>query len=322
MNPKELSEAINQDVTDTTEQPTLTSPESPRAKALAAIEESHRARMEDEMGVKFSDEPADDVQEDPQVTQQLDDQEQQEPGQSKFKVKVDGVELEVSAEDLIRTYQKNSAADRRLEEAARILREAEELAAQKQVVEQEVAQGENKNLRDEAANVLSKVYEGDQEAAAEALVSLLSKTKGGDQPTTRHEIDEEALTNQVLERMAFNTAVERVKSDYPDIVADKNLEQLVVMQSNNLVSAGMARADALLSVADNLYKSLGKMPAGRQHDTSRQTSVRQANKERLDPVPSASATASLKPVQNEAMDQSALIREAAKRRVGGQSLSY
>jgi len=318
MNPQAMSDAIDQDVTDK-EQPTLTSPDSPRAKAMAAIEDVHRARMEEEMGVKFdaATEVVDELDDAPiedQVTKQMAD-----PEPATYKVKVDGVEQEVSAEDLIRTYQKNSAADRRLEEASRILREAEQLAAQKQVAEPEVVQS---NLHDDAVSLLSKMYDGDQEAAAEALVNLLSKAKGGDQPTPRQEVDADGLTEQVLERMAFNSAVERVKSDYPDLVADKNLEQLVVMQSNQLVSTGVPRTEALLSVADSLYKSLGKSPAGRQSDTSRQKNVRQENKARLDPVPSASATASMPPVASEEADQSALIREAAKRRVGGRSLGY
>lgn len=311
MNPKDMSDAINQDVTDK-EQPTLTSPESPRARALAAIEEGHRARMEEEMGMSLSDDKGQE-----EVEEEAPAAVEQAPVPGAFKVKVDGVEQEVSAEDLIRAYQKNSAADRRLEEAARILREAEQLAAQNQVAEQEVPQG---NLREEAAEMMSKLYDGDQEAAAEALVNLLAKTKGGDQPTRRQEVDADVLAEQVLERVAFNSAVERVKSDYPDLVADSNLEQLVVMQSTNLVSSGVPRAEALLSVAESLYKSLGKTPTGRQQDTPKPKSARQENKDRLDNVPSASATATSMPVKSEEPDQSALIREVARRRIG-QSLS-
>lgn len=311
MNPKDMSDAINQDVTDK-EQPTLTSPESPRARALAAIEEGHRARMEEEMGMSLSDDKAQE-----EVEEEAPAAVEQPPVPGAFKVKVDGVEQEVSAEDLIRAYQKNSAADRRLEEAARILRDAEQLAAQQQVAEPEQPQG---NLREEAAEMMSKLYDGDQEAAAEALVNLLAKTKGGDQPTRRQEVDADVLAEQVLERMAFNSAVERVKSDYPDLVADSNLEQLVVMQSTNLVSSGVPRAEALLSVAESLYKSLGKTPTGRQQDTPKPKSARQENKDRLDNVPSASATATSMPVKSEEPDQSALIREVARHRIG-QSLS-
>lgn len=319
MNPKDMSDAINQDVTDK-EQPTLTSPESPRARALAAIEEGHRARMEEEMGMSLSDDKGQE-----EVEEEAPAAVEQAPAPGAFKVKVDGVEQEVSAEDLIRSYQKNLAADRRLEEATRILRDAEQLAAQQQVAEQEITQevaqeGLRESLRKEASKMVSTWYDGDQEAATEALVDLFVKTKGGDQPTRRQEIDADVLAEQVLERMAFNSAVERVKSDYPDLVADSNLEQLVVMQSTNLVSSGVPRAEALLSVAESLYKSLGKTPTGRQQDTPKPKSARQENKDRLDNVPSASATATSMPVKSEEPDQSALIREVARRRIG-QSLS-
>jgi len=327
MNPKEMSDAINQDVTDK-ELPTLTSPESPRARAMAAIEASHRARMEEEIGVKFDaapepeSAPAEEVAQDiveEQIEKQLATPVAPEPG--KFKVKVDGIEQEVTAEDLIRTYQKNSAADRRLEEAAKLLREAEQLAAQQQRAP-EPDPVPVSNLREDAAKVLSTLYDGDQDAATEALVNLLSKAKGGDQPTPQPTVDTDVLTERILERMAINAAFERVKSDYPDIIADPNLEALAAMQINQQVGLGIPRADAMLSVADGLYKSLGKVPVGRQVEAPRQKTARQENKERLDNVPSASANAGLPPVLEEAVDQSALIREAAKRRVGGRSLGY
>jgi len=327
MNPKEMSEAIDQDVTDK-ELPTLTSPESPRARAMAAIEASHRARMEEEIGVKFDaapepePAPVEEVEQDlveEQVEKQLAAPVAPEPG--KFKVKVDGVEQEVTAEDLIRNYQKNSAADRRLEEAAKLLREAEQLAAQQQrAPEPEPDTVADTNLREYAENFLSTVYDGDPKVATEALVNLLSKAKGGDQPTPQPTVDTDVLTERVLERMAINAAFERVKSDYPDIIADPNLEALAAMQINQQVGMGIPRADAMLSVADGLYKSLGKVPVGRQVEAPKQKSTRQENKERLDPVPSASATASSQPVKNEEANQSALIREVAARRLG-QSMS-
>lgn len=320
MDPKEMSEAINQDVTD--ELPTLTSAGSPRANALAAIEASHRSRMEEETGLKLTDESAQVEQPESveaQVAQQLADPEPT-PEAPKYKVKIDGVEQEVDADTLIRTYQKNAAADRRLEEAARLLREAEQLAAQS-AAKPEPDPAPATNLREDAAKVLSTLYDGDQEAAAEALVNLLSKAKGGDQPTPAPTVDPDVLTEKVLERMALNAAFERVKSDYPDIIADPNLEALAAMQINQQVNAGIPRADAMLSVVDGIYKSLGKTPVGRQAEPQKQAkSTRQENKERLDPVPSASATATSQPVKNEEPDQSALIREVAARRLG-QSLS-
>lgn len=303
-------DAIQQDVS-TEEQQTLTSPESPRARALAIIEEKNRLRMEEEMGVSLA-EPEPEPEPD-QVEQQLADPEPA-PAQ-KYKVKVDGQELEVPIEDLVRTYQKNTAADRRLEEAARILRESQELAAQESQPQQNLPEPDE-DLRTEAAKMLADMYEGNQEAATEAMVKLLSRAKGGDQPTPQPTIDPDQLTAQVLERMALNTAFERVKTDYPDIIADPNLEALAAMQINQQVQAGIPRSDAMLSVADSLYKSLGKTPTGRQQTTSQQRSTRQENKERLDPVPSASAAAVAPVSPMEANNPSALIQEMAKRRLG------
>ena len=309
-------DAIQQDVS-TEEQQTLTSPESPRARALAIIEEKNRLRMEEEMGVSLAEPEPEPEPEPDQVEQQL---VEPEPAPvQKYKVKVDGQELEVPIEDLVRTYQKNTAADRRLEEAARILRESQELAAK------EVAPVQNLPVVDEdihavAAKMLAHMYEGNQEAAQEDLVKLISMPKGGDQPTPQQAIDPDQLTDYVLNRMAYDAALKRVETDYPDILADPNLKALASMQINQQVENGIPRSDAMISVADSLYKSLGKTPTGRQQTAPPQRSTRQENKERLDPVPSASAAAVAPVSPMEANNPSALIQEMANRRLG-QTLS-
>src|SRR6266404_5937236 len=48
---------------------------------------------------------------------------------AKVKIKIDGVESEVPMDEVIRQYQKNSSADKRLAEATRLLREAQEADA-------------------------------------------------------------------------------------------------------------------------------------------------------------------------------------------------
>ena len=116
--------------------------------------------------------------------------------------------------------------------------------------------------------------------------------------------------------MALNSAFERVKTDYPDIIADPNLEMVAAMQINQRVAAGESRATAMLSVADSLYQSLGKKPTGRQDDTPKPAkNQRQENLERLDTLPSASAAA-IQPQSPAESSPSAVIAELASRRLG------
>ena len=321
MDPKAQADTINQDVSVEEQLPTLTSAESPRMRALAAIEEKNRLRIEAEMGIKLDDDtPVPD-----QVAEQLSDPAPApEPAPEVRKVKVDGRELEVPIDDLVATYQKNTAADRRLKEAAEILEQARQLAAQTQAAEPEPAPAATpaetpEELKKQAAELLDKLYDGDKESASEALVNLLAKARG-DSPSTpapvQAVVDPDVLTSQVLERMALNAAFERVKTDYPDIIADPNLEMVAAMQINQRVAAGESRADAMLLVADSLYQSLGKKPTGRQEDPPKPAkSQRQENLERLDTLPSASAAA-IQPQSPAESSPSAVIAELASRRLG------
>lgn len=317
MDPKAQADTLDQDVSVEDQLPTLTSADSPRMRALAAIEEKNRQRIEAEMGVKLDDDtPAPD-----QVTEQLSEP---TPAPEVRKVKVDGRELEVPIDDLVATYQKNTAADRRLKEAAEILEQARQLAAQTQVAEPEPAPAATpvetpEDLKKQAAELLDKLYDGDKDSASEALVNLLAKARG-DSPSTpapvQAVVDPDVLTSQVLERMALNSAFERVKTDYPDIIADPNLEMVAAMQINQRVAAGESRATAMLSVADSLYQSLGKKPTGRQDDTPKPAkNQRQENLERLDTLPSASAAA-IQPQSPAESSPSAVIAELASRRLG------
>ena len=125
------------------------------------------------------------------------------------------------------------------------------------------------------------------------------------------------IAAQIQERMEVNTAFERIKSDYPDLVADPNLEMLTAMKINQAVQAGTPRAQAMLDAAQDVYKSLGKTPVGRQQATqeTQKPNTRQENKQRLDTVPSASSAAALPTLKDEE-NASSVIQEMAARRLG------
>lgn len=309
----ELADAIVTDV-PAEEVVTLTSPESPRMKAMAAIEESRRQELETELDGTIDREAADDAPIETTPEAQPENKEPEAIAPAKFRVKVDGVEMEVDQDELIRTYQKNAAADHRLEEAARILREAQ-LAAQTAAVQQPEPEPEAPvvDLRKETAEVFAKLYEGDQDAAAEALANLLNKQKGGDRPTQPvvQSVDEGQLTQRVLEQIAINQAFEKVKTDYPEILSSPRLENLAVMEIDQRVANGEPRSQAMLAVCDEIYKEFGK---GRPQPEEKLVSKREQNKARLDTVPTASAAA-VTP-KSETQDVSSVIAQMAARRLG------
>ena len=291
-------------------------PMTPREEAMAAISAVRTANVEEETGVSFSEKVAD------QVAEQLADPgPEAAPEVQKIKVKVDGVEQEVDVDTLVRTFQKNSAADRRLEEATRLLREAEERATQVEATPESQAVGQTPDdLRAEAAQIIDKMYDGDKDAAADALIQLMSKAKGGDQPTPAptNQVDEGEITDRVLARMAVNAAFEKVKTDYPEIISNPDLEVLTAMKIDRAVASGTPRAQAMLDAAAEVYRTIGKEPAGRQKPAP--VNSRQDNKARLDNIPTASASATPSESPQENTSPSSVIAEMAKKRLG-QSLA-
>lgn len=304
---------------------TLTSQDSPRMRNMDAIAATRLAQLSEETDMPPAAAAGADLTPESQVSEQLTAPAPVE----KVKVKVDGAELEVSQEELVRAFQKNAAADKRLEEATRLLREAEQRAAsaaaptkQEALPPQEPGEDPTAKLREEAAATLSKLYDGDQEAATEALVALMLKVSGGGgQPTHQTPaVDPAALTEQVLEQLSFKDALAKVQTDYPDLVTDPNLERLTALRAEELIAAGKPRTEALLEAADGVYQSLGKVPVGRQPAPASGASktTRQANKERLDPIPTAHASA-MPPVAPVEANPSAVIAELAKNRLGQSS---
>lgn len=314
------ADAIQPDVPAEENPESLPALRSNREIAMEQIEQANLRRFEEESGVKLTaDEPA-------PVEKQLEEQlVEPEPAPVVKKVKIDGEERTVTEDELIRSYQKNQAADRRLEEAAQLLRAANERAAQleaqiqnTQPAAQPITQEVPAALKDEVKTTLSVIYGGDEEAATEALTNLLIKTRGGDQPTPQiPQINVNAVVDAVSEKLAFDTAFATVKSDYPDLINDPNLEMLTAMRLQQAIDAGTPRAEALLTVAEDIYKSIGRQPAGRQPTKETPAkSVRQDNKEKLDTVRVASMTAALP--ENETYDDkpSSVIQEMAARRLG------
>ena len=288
---------------------------SNRELAMEQIELANLRRMEEDTGVKLVDDSSEEapVVENDHVEEQV----PTTPEPKVVRVKVDGEERAVTEDELIRSYQKNSAADRRLEEAAQLLREAEQRAAQVAVQVQQPVETPAE-VRDVAKETIEAIFGGDEVAAAEALAKLMSNNRGGDQPTPQvYQPSVDDLAAAVQEKLVFDQAVTKVQTDYPDIVSDRNLEMLAVMRSNEAIAQGVPRAQALLSAADEIYKSVGKTPVGRSITSEKPArNSRLENKERLEPVRSASSTAVTPALSPEEDNPSSVIQEMAARRLG------
>lgn len=323
MSPSDQADAILEDVSDDQ----VEQPKSARELAMEKLAGEHLKRVSKDFEGEI-DEDGDIDPEDPDAELQTQLTEPKavapEPEVKVHKLKVDGEERIVTDDELVRSYQKNAAADKRLEEAARLLREANERAAEMQAQLSRPVQNvtepvePNADLLAQSKAVLSKLYEGDEESASKALVDLLTKTgRGGDQPTpAAPAIDIDQLTTQIQQKMEIEKAFETIKSDYPDLISDPDLEMLTAMKINRAVESGTPRAQAMIEAAQEVYKTVGKVATGRTGDVKTPvTSQRLENKQRLDNVRPASGVASRPTVPTED-NPSDVIAEMAARRLG------
>jgi hypothetical protein len=221
-----------------------------RNDMLASIAE--RARQERDQEMKASgQEPVDtmniEVKEEKEPETEIKNEEKQEeikeiePVIETVKIKVDGEEKEVPKDKIydagIRALQKESAADKRLEEATRLLREAKEYA-QPQVKEAPPPEWDD-------ATVAYALEHGDEAQKAYAV----SQMRGRD-TTTPDELIRQT-TQKVLDNVDFQTASEWFLTEYSDIAKDPYLFQLAGMAEDK------ARANGDNRPRKELYKEIG-----------------------------------------------------------------
>jgi hypothetical protein len=327
---QELDDATLQGVSDEVDPDVaIERPKSPRELAMEAMGAARLAGLEAELGTKlgYDEDEDDDEGDEPEVqlnAQLAADDVITEVEGRKVRVKVDGVERDIDLADAIKQYQKGSAADKRLEEATRLLREAEERARQAAPApayqpatpESVIAPDAGKTNLKEA---LEKLYLGDSDEAVSVITQLIDQAKGGAQPTQQApQINIDAIAEQLQQRLAIDTALATVRTDYPDIIANKDIELLTAIKVDQLVAGGAPRAAAILDAAKEVYTNLGKAPLsqGRPANTQRESKQEKLmRKASLDPLPTANvADASDEP--SYPTTPSSLIQEMAARRIG------
>lgn len=237
------------------------------------------------------------------------------------RTKVDGIEQDVPLSDILRSYQKGAAADKRLEEATRLLREAEARAAISPVPAPAVQAAPavvqaSDEMVGKAKEALSKLYEGDEDAAAQMLAQMMTDSKGAPVATPASpDIDE--LTTALEQRLAVKSAFATIQTDYPDVLSDPDLDTLTVSKARAKEAGGMSRDQAMLEAAHDVYKLLGRKPARRPAadpvPTTRDEKL--ARKAELDALETANASSSAA-TTHEDSSPSAVIAAMAASRLG------
>jgi hypothetical protein len=246
-------------------------------------------------------------------------------------VKVDGQEIEVSDDDLIREYQKGRTADRRLERAAdeRKRNEAESatLAAERAEIERmRTAGGTAKPAGseedsqatpfgdDEAA--AKKIYEdlvsGDEEAAVKAIKNL---TKG----RQAEAIPPEVIAARVRQQIQWEDAQGAFAKDYADIAADPLLRQIASNTLTETLKTSTSFGQAFREAGERTRAWVRGVNGGSAQAEGGQPPAdpgqaeKLARKERIDNPTAINARAAGKP-QETVASPSAVIKEMRQAR--------
>lgn len=149
-----------------------------------------------------------------------------------YEVTVDGVKVKVPGSKIInagiRTFQKEAAADLRLDMASRLLEEAKTRAQQlslgKDVVEGEKKVGPKEDALDDAA-LAEAIQFGTKEQATEALRKLRESGRGAS-PEALLGFVQQNTRRAVADELSFRTAETWAQDEYKDLLTNPYLARL------------------------------------------------------------------------------------------------
>jgi hypothetical protein len=203
--------------------------------------------------------------------------------QVRVRAKIDGEEIEVPLDQVMRQYQKHSTADRRLAEATRLLREAEARTAQPTQQEPAAAPAQPPSTKE----FLSALFTGDEDTAAQALDQLMQ----GRQPHAPIP-DASAIARQVKQQIEVESALSSFAEHYADVCADPYLADMADRILEQNLQAGEPFAEAIKAAGDGvrgwLQSKTGAAPATPVSTTRTERLDRKAA---LDTVRTANVTA-------------------------------
>ena len=168
-------------------------------------------------------------------------------------IKVDGVMQQVSRDKIyeagLRAVQKESSADRRLEEATRLLREVEQRIAPPPVQNTPPPQAWDEEI------IAYALAHGTEEQKAEAVRQI----RGGRQELATPDQIANNVEARILDKVDFQSSAAWFQDTYKDIVSDPYLLQLASLQEDHMRANGdkRPRKELYAEIGDGLRKLRG-----------------------------------------------------------------
>ena len=225
------------------------------------------------------------------------------------RIKVNGVEQELTYDQLVERAQKVASADQYLAEASRLrAQQQQQQNSQPQVSHQAPAPEE---VIDDLA-IARAIQMGSEEEAVAALRKLRSKSPS---------VTPDDISRTIDERLAFNEAIQKYRTEYADIVNDPVLNQMALETDKKLLAAGDKRPyfERYADIGSTLRNWTNELVQKRAPAPVPQGVEKLARKAAATPVPKAASQKTESAVEEEADESTAsVIANIAKSRGGPQ----
>jgi hypothetical protein len=228
----------------------------------------------------------------------------------KYRLKVNGRELELTEEELIARAQKIEAADEYLRQAAEAKRRLEQPSAADPKVIQ-------RHQDDEDLALVRAIQVGTEQEAVAALRKLREQSS-----SARPSLSRDDVSRTIDERLAFNTAIDRFSTEFNDVWTDPILKKLAFDRDAQLLKEGDTRSywDRYEQIGGEIRSWRQSLTPAAKQDAS--MAERQERKAAAPKVPTATASVKSKPAKAEEDDTddspSSVIAAMAQRRGGPQ----
>lgn len=238
----------------------------------------------------------------------------------KVKLKIDGQETDRTLEDLVRSAQKNGAADARLREATELLRilqaakSAEKPAETVATIQPSPVQGPSPETVSRVKDALQAVFNGDEDAAAEKLAAMLTQPA----PTAAPDINIDEVVEAAARRLDEKSALARFFAEYPKVAEHPYVQGRADELFRAYAEEGHDFQKSLMLAGEALYKEIGwqKRTSPEPNPTTDRRQDLVARKAALDTPSSRSVSAAPAVVTPESSEESRVstIQEMAARR--------
>lgn len=256
-----------------------------------------------------------------------------DPAVQKHKLKVNGVDLEFTQDELLRAASKGLGAEQKLEEATRLRREAEALTRQTPSAPDPRAQAPQPETpatpmdADHLKKLARAISYGSEDESASAIRELV-QLRAGDGRANGPTPDQivQAATQNALAHIQRESALTTFGQEYSDVLKDPNLTylaaQYVHVLRDNYAKMGVPRSEL------DLYREAGKTvtdwdlsrkapPPGTQTPSASSVSTDRVERKRAAPKPpiaAASIRAPLAPEAPQIPRGSAIVNQMRKAR--------